>query len=275
MRILLRVLLLSLLVPAVWAQAPARPDAKGCTASKIVSRMPGCFIQSCQVQDYNVADMPRTKAERDHKVEGQFEQTKYVCPKDKSALELGRQTENALKEIGFKIHYTDVYYGGSRFWMTAQKDAQWVRLVVVGEGYDLITVKEKQMEQVMTADADGWAKQINQSGRVSLYGINFDTGKSTIRPDSEPVLTEVAKLLKANPEWAMVVAGHTDNVGAKASNLTLSRQRAQSVISWLSKNGVEEARLVPAGFGDMRPIAENTAEEGRQKNRRVDLVKVY
>jgi OmpA-OmpF porin, OOP family len=275
MRVFLKVLLLLLLVPAVWAQEQARPDAKGCTVSKIVTRMPGCYIQSCDRKDYNVAEMQRTKAERGHTVEGEFEQTRYVCLKDKSALELGRQTENALKNIGFKIHYTDVYYGGSRFWMTAQKDAQWVRLVVVGQGYDLITVKEKQMEQVLTADADGWAKQINDSGRVSLYGINFATGKSTIRPDSEPVLTEVAKMLKANPEWAMVVAGHTDNVGAKASNLTLSRQRAQSVIAWLSRNGVEEARLVPAGFGDMRPIAENTNDEGKQKNRRVDLVKVY
>ena len=271
----LRVVLLSLLASAVFAQAPARPDAKGCTASKVVTRMPGCYIASCERRDYNLADMPRTKTERDHKIEGEFEAIRYVCPKDKSALELGRQTENALKDAGFKIFYTDVYYGGSRFWMTAQKEAQWVRLVVVGEGYDLTTVKEKQMEQVLTADADGWAKQINQSGRVSLYGINFDTGKSTIRPDSEPVLTEVAKLLKSNPEWAMVVAGHTDNVGAKTSNLTLSRQRAQSVITWLAGHGVEEARLVPAGFGDTRPIAENTNDEGKQRNRRVDLVKVY
>ena len=127
----------------------------------------------------------------------------------------------------------------------------------------------------MTANADGWAQQINQSGRVSVYGINFDTGKSTIRPDSEPALSEVVKLLKANPDWAMVVAGHTDNVGAQPANLTLSRQRAQSVIAWLSAHGIEEARLVPAGFGNARPIADNSSEEGRQKNRRVDLVKVY
>jgi outer membrane protein OmpA-like peptidoglycan-associated protein len=131
------------------------------------------------------------------------------------------------------------------------------------------------MEQVMAANADGWAQQINQSGRVSVYGINFDTGKSTIRPDSESTLNELLKLLQTNPSWAMVVAGHTDNIGAQAMNLTLSRQRAQSVISWLSGHGVDGARLVPAGFGDSRPVAENKDEEGRQKNRRVDLVKVY
>jgi len=71
-----------------------------------------------------------------------------------------------------------------------------------------------------------------------------------------------------------LVAGHTDNVGAKATNLALSRQRAQSVISWLSAHGVD-GRAWCGRFGDTQPIAENKDEEGRQKNRRVDLVKLY
>src|SRR5579859_584792 len=260
---------------ALWAQSPARPDAKGCTESKVVTRMPACYILRCDHKDFNAAEMPRNRAERNHQVEGEFDFTAYRCPANKSPLELGRNTEAALKNAGFNIHYTEVYSGGARFLMTAQKGGQWVKLYVVGDAYELTTVKEKQMEQVMTADAEGWAKQINQSGRVSLYGINFDTAKATIRPDSEPVLNQLVKLLRDNPTWAFVVAGHTDNVGSQASNLTLSRQRAQSVISWLSGHGVEGTRLVAAGFGDARPIAENTDEEGRQKNRRVDLVKVY
>ena len=93
-----------------------------------------------------------------------------------------------------------------------------------------------------------------------------------IRPDSEPALTEVVRLLQADPTWAMVVAGHTDNVGAQAANLALSRQRAQAVIAWLAARGIEEARLAPAGFGDTRPVAPNTDEAGRQKNRRVEIV---
>jgi len=188
---------------------------------------------------------------------------------------LGRNTEGALKNAGFEILYTDVYGNGARFYMTARKGAQWVKLSVVSDAYELITVKQKQMEQVMTANADGWAREINQSGRVSIYGINFDTGKSTIRADSATALNEVVKLLQANPSWAMVVAGHTDNSGTQAINLPLSRQRAESVIAWLSAHGIEAARLVPAGFGDARPVADNTSDEGRQKNRRVDLVKLY
>jgi outer membrane protein OmpA-like peptidoglycan-associated protein len=131
------------------------------------------------------------------------------------------------------------------------------------------------MEQVMAANAEGWAEQVNQTGRVSVYGINFDTGKATIRPDSEAALNEVAKMLQANPVWAMAVAGHTDNVGAKEMNMVLSRQRAESVVAWLAGHGVDKSRLLAGGFGDTRPLGENTNDEGRQKNRRVDLVKLY
>jgi outer membrane protein OmpA-like peptidoglycan-associated protein len=237
--------------------------------------MPGCVILRCDAKDFAAADMPRTQSERGHQVEGQYESTVYRCPAGKSPLELGRNTEAALKDAGYNILYSYVYGTGGRFYMTAQKGGQWVHLSVVSDAYELIGVKEKVMEQAMTASAGDWAKQINQSGRVSVYGIHFDTAKSTIRPESETALNEVVKLLQANPSWAMVVAGHTDNLGAAAMNLTLSRQRAQSVIAWLAAHGVQDARLVPAGFGDTRPIAENTSDEGRQKNRRVDLVKLY
>jgi OmpA-OmpF porin, OOP family len=259
---------------AAHAQAPAK-DATGCRESEIVTRMPGCVILNCKYQDYGAAEMPRTRNERGHAVEGQYERIVMRCPREKSPLELGRNTETALKQAGFNIHYAFVYSGGARFYMTAQKGPAWVNLYVVSDAYELITIRQRQMEQVMTANAEGWAQQVNQTGRVSVYGINFDTGKATIRPDSEPALAEVLKMLAANPSWAMVVAGHTDNVGAKEMNLALSRQRAEAVIAWLAGRGVEKVRLAPAGFGDTRPLAENTDDAGRQKNRRVDLVKLY
>jgi OmpA-OmpF porin, OOP family len=256
------------------AQTPARADAKGCVENPVVTRMAGCVITSCEHKEFAAADMPRTQAERNHMIEGELDHTIYRCPKDKSPLELGRNTEAALKNAGFNVFYTYVYGAGARFYLTAQKGGQWVHLSVL-DYYDLTTVKQKQMEQVMTANAEGWAQQVNQNGRVSVYGINFDTGKAIIRPDSAPVLSEVAKMLQANASWAMLVAGHTDNVGAREMNLSLSRQRAESVIAWLASRGIDKARLVPAGFGDTRPIADNSSDEGRQKNRRVDLVKVY
>jgi outer membrane protein OmpA-like peptidoglycan-associated protein len=260
---------------AALAQKPAPVDRAGCVESKIVTRMPGCVILRCENKDFAAAAMPRTKNDRSHQVEGQLERTVYRCPAGKSPLELGRNTEAALRNAGFQILYTDVYAGGARFYMTAQKGPHWVNLYVVSDAYDLTVVKQKQMEQAMTANADGWTDQVKQTGRVSVYGINFDTGKASIRAGSETVLNELAKMLQGNPSWAMLVAGHTDNVGAKEMNLALSRQRAESVIAWLASHGVDKTRLVPAGFGDARPVAPNADEEGRQKNRRVDLVKVY
>jgi OOP family OmpA-OmpF porin len=73
----------------------------------------------------------------------------------------------------------------------------------------------------------------------------------------------------------LVVAGHTDNVGSDAVNVSLSRQRAEAVIAWLTAKGVDRSRLVAAGFGSKKPLAENDSEDGRAKNRRVDLVKLY
>src|SRR5690348_10325225 len=121
---------------AAWAQAPVQADSKGCTESKIVSRMPGCVIVRCDKKDFGMAEMPRERSERGHQVEGAYEMTVYRCPKEKSPLELGRNTEAALKNAGFKIYYTNVYTGGSRFWMTAQSGAQWVKIAVVSDSYE-------------------------------------------------------------------------------------------------------------------------------------------
>lgn len=272
MRLLIAVSILGSV--CAWGQVPAQ-DARGCAESRIVSRMPGCVIMRCENKDFASSPMPKSVSDRASQAEGQVERIVYRCPASKSPLELGRNTEAALKNAGFAIDYTYVYGSGGRFYMTAHKAPYWVKLQVLSDNYEIITVKEKAMEQVMTANAEGWAAQVNQTGRVSLYGINFDTGKASLRPDSEPVLSEVLKLLQTNGEWAMMVAGHTDNVGAPEMNLGLSRQRAESVIAWLAGRGVDRARLVAAGFGDKRPVAPNTNEEGRQKNRRVDLVKVY
>ena len=123
--------------------------------------------------------------------------------------------------------------------------------------------------------AAGWGEQINQTGRATIYGINFDNGKATIRPNSEPVLKELLDLLQKQQDWSLMVAGHTDNVGADGVNVPLSQQRAEAVITWLSAKGVDRSRLIPAGFGSKKPLADNGTEDGRAKNRRVDLVKVY
>jgi outer membrane protein OmpA-like peptidoglycan-associated protein len=114
---------------------------------------------------------------------------------------------------------------------------------------------------------------LDKDGHVALY-INFDVDKATIRPDSEPIVAEIVKLLEANPDLKIRIEGHTDNTGADDHNQTLSKNRAASVYGALLTKGIAQDRLQSAGFGAAKPIADNTTEEGKAKNRRVEIVKL-
>jgi OmpA-OmpF porin, OOP family len=257
------------------AQAPT-PDAKGCKDSALLSRLNGCSIRTCIVKDYDIHGMPMGKPNKVQNVEGAYERLDFRCPAGTSSIQTYRNAENALKAKGYQILFLDNYGDNSRFRFTARQGGQWITFYSDRLDYQLIAVKEKQLEQQMQANtAAGWGEQISQTGHATVYGINFDSGKATIKPDSEPVLNELLTLLQKQPDWTLMVAGHTDNVGGDAVNVPLSRQRAQSVITWLSSKGVDSWRLVPAGFGSKKPLADNGTEDGRAKNRRVDLVKVY
>jgi outer membrane protein OmpA-like peptidoglycan-associated protein len=113
-----------------------------------------------------------------------------------------------------------------------------------------------------------------EKGRVATQGVLFDTGSDRIRPESTPTLKEMGAMLKDHPELKLVIEGHTDNVGAAASNQSLSEKRAEAVRQYLvSTYGVEKDRLQAKGFGASKPAAGNDTPEGRQQNRRVELVK--
>ena len=115
-------------------------------------------------------------------------------------------------------------------------------------------------------------QELNENGFVTLY-INFDTSKADLKQDGVAAVKEIATLLKTNPTLKLSVEGHTDNVGDAASNKKLSEARAKSVTAAIVASGIEAARLSAAGFGQDKPVADNRTEEGRAKNRRVELVK--
>lgn len=126
----------------------------------------------------------------------------------------------------------------------------------------------------VSVNAAAMARDIAATGRVILYGILFDTDKSDIKPESEPTLSEIAKLLQQDLTLKLYVVGHTDNVGGLDYNKQLSERRAASVVSYLTEQeGIESARLTATGAGMQTPVAPNDTEEGRAKNRRVELVK--
>jgi OmpA-OmpF porin, OOP family len=138
---------------------------------------------------------------------------------------------------------------------------------------DLVETAPMESKMV-TVDAGTMAKGIATTGHVALYGIYFDHDKSDVKPESAPTLAEIAKFLKAEPKLSLYVVGHTDNVGTYDYNMALSDRRAAAVVKELtSKHGIAAARLKPAGTGPLAPVAPNDTEDGRAKNRRVELVK--
>jgi outer membrane protein OmpA-like peptidoglycan-associated protein len=106
---------------------------------------------------------------------------------------------------------------------------------------------------------------------LQVYGVNFDTDQATLRPDAEPVLTQVLAMFKADASYSAEIGGHTDDVGGKAHNRTLSTARAESVKAWLTSHGVAASRLTAAGYGDEKPLVPNTNDKNRARNRRVEL----
>jgi OOP family OmpA-OmpF porin len=107
--------------------------------------------------------------------------------------------------------------------------------------------------------------------KIVLRGINFDFDKSNIKPEFTPVLDEGVDILKANPDAKIVIGGHTDSVGTDAYNQKLSERRAQSVLDYFAKKGIDKNRMKAVGYGEAKPIADNKTKEGRALNRRVEL----
>jgi SH3 domain-containing YSC84-like protein 1 len=115
---------------------------------------------------------------------------------------------------------------------------------------------------------------LRNTGRVTLSNVHFQTGKADLTSDSESALNEAVAALKQHADWNIRVEGFTDNVGTKDANLKLSSDRADAVLNWLADHGVDRTRLSSKGYGEARPVATNSTEDGRAKNRRVQLVRM-
>lgn len=137
----------------------------------------------------------------------------------------------------------------------------------------VVELKPMDTGKVVVVEADAMQKALASAGRVALYGIYFDTNRDTVKPESKPTLDQIAKLLKASPDLKLIVTGHTDNQGAFDYNVNLSLRRAGAVIvALVGQYGIAPDRLTPFGAGMAAPAAPNTTDDGRAKNRRVELV---
>jgi len=272
-------LLLCCLFPVAAVQAASDAnDAPGSADPDLFSRMPGFHIYNNEKLAFDRQES-KVGPDASETVEGRKTLVIYYANEGVTlpgALQITRNYVNAAKAIGG----TEVYAyedGGTEYSTirvtSADKDV-WVEVAGAGNGmYHLRMIERQLMKQEVVANAEVMSNSIRNTGRVALYGIYFDTDKADLKPASDPALAEIVKMLKADPALKLFVVGHTDTVGQFAHNVQLSQARAAAVVNALvSKNGIASARLTPFGCGPTVPVAVNTSEDGRAKNRRVELV---
>ncbi len=150
----------------------------------------------------------------------------------------------------------------------------WCRLDTRSGGrYILEIIDEAGLDLSLEFDADALLEALDRDGQVAIYGILFDVDRADLRPGSGQVLDTIATILKSDSGLRLEVAGHTDSTGSAERNRELSLERARAVVNALALYGIDRGRLIARGYGPDQPVADNATEEGRQQNRRVELVK--
>jgi len=254
----------------------SEPDKKGSMDHPLLSRMPNFYISGYKDTEFDSHKF----IDQDKKtisIEGHMYYIEYRLDKgaaEPGELKIRRNIQDALKKIGGKVLFDDNFNKTSTIVVQKDNKETWVEVRSYNNMYRLRIVEKEIMKQEVVANAEAMGNDINETGHVSIYGIYFDTGKSEIKPESDAAISEIAKLLKNNGSLNVYVVGHTDNAGSFDSNMKLSKDRADAVSKILTdKYGIAAARLKPYGVSSLSPITSNDTEDGKAKNRRVELVK--
>ncbi len=270
--ILPSIILVSLLTVGV---ALAQTDVRGSKDHPLVTRMPDYYISKYEVSDFGGFD-PTVIGGKDVHWEGKVYSYGYSRKEGGrpiSMLQIIRNYETAIKQAGGKILGGDERRVAAEIRKGGALTGVYVEAFNEGRDYNLTIVESQTMQQEVVADAKVMRNELAETGKTIVPGIYFDTASATIKPESEPALAEMVKLLNGSPALKVYVVGHTDSVGSLESNLKLSSDRAASVVKMLAARGIAVSRLKSAGVGPYSPVASNDTEEGRAKNRRVELVK--
>jgi len=280
-------------------------DVEGSKDHPLISRYPGSVITEYSATEFDQYTLPLGKLQQDQwaksqSLEGKLTRIHYAIPIGRSTLEVSRNYAQALQSAGFLTLFScssGEQCGGGAVgnvgWCGGCSPRQLSAKLSRSEGdvyvsfhieqdnpnvqaqVQLDVIEMKPMEAgLVTVDAAALAGDITRTGHSAVYGIYFDTGKADVKPESDAALKEIAKLLQENATLKLHVVGHTDNVGQLASNMDLSHRRADAVVKVLTtKYSIAAARLDAQGVGPLAPVASNDSEDGRAKNRRVELVK--
>lgn len=245
---------------------PYAQDIEDSKDHPMFNRMSGFYIADYSAEDFGSHEF--YYLDNDVIVEGKKTFITYVSDKEVGALKIIRNFSNAIKKIGGQAYEE----GDNRVVLILKKGnaETWAEIYSYSDSYNLTVIEKGEVEQEITANAI--LEELNKTGKAILY-INFDSGKSTIKNESMPVVEQIIEMMNQAPDIQISVEGHTDSDGSNESNLKLSQARAKAVVDAIVKGGIDKSRLSSAGFGEEKPIAENSTEEGKAQNRRVELVK--
>ncbi|SRR5579883_2215533 len=270
----MKYLVLTLLCLPLSAQTKLDPDAQGCADSKVLPKLELCRIDNCEKKDSDHREVPIREDEHGDVVtsslDGDSRSVMYECVDGTMPSDIVRQAATSLRATGFEVPYQ---FSDKEASLTARKGDTWVVVDAASHFYTLTEMKAASDLETAT-DAVALADAIEHYGHVPAYGITFLSGRADISPESVLALREVSAMMDDHPDWRIRITGYTDNLGSKEANNTLSLKRATAVLNWLVNRGVKRTRLDAVGMGDANPVAPNDTEEGRAKNRRIELVKI-
>ena len=295
-----RSFLLALCLPAMAASAPALAQQED---HALISSYPESVITRHEHAEFDRYPIILGLVDEDEFVseplEGTVTRIFYQNPRGRSHLEISRNYEDALRQAGAEVLWvceeadcgpgwassawnrfngittksgTNVRYVAAK--LTDGDGVAYVAVTVGRNRHQIDVVEVGAMETgLVSVTAEAIASGIEREGQVVLDGVLFDTDRATIRPESEPVLEEIARYLREH-DGDFFVVGHTDMTGGLSHNLSLSEARAQAVVAALGdRHGIAASRLEGHGVGPLAPAASNAEAGSRERNRRVALVK--
>jgi len=269
-------LCLSLLSLTLFSQ-----DVKRCESAEpaYINRMPGFYISDCRNSEYNDVEFVYYVKGNALKINkgGKYYDLYYRMNEGEmrkfSEAQIIQNYFNAVlkikgKALADKKTTLSASINGNEVYIQLHTAANSVDT----KSYRIEIVEVASMNQDIVLNLQ---EAIDKEGKATLYGILFDVGKSDIKPESTEALKQITDYLNANPAVKIIVVGHTDNTGSYATNITLSKGRAESIKSYLIKTGkITATRLLSEGAGQYCPASTNDTEEGRKLNRRVEIVKL-
>ena len=248
-------------------------DVEGSEDYPLFNRMEGFYITYYNVDEFGSEYFLHKvgNSAEEIQVEGKKTEIKYETNTPTSPYKITKNYMNAIEKIGG----TAYEYTQNKAYLHLDKNGKevWVAISTSDTWYYLTIIEPASVEQEIVADPKAMANDINITGHVTVYGIYFDVNSFSIKHESAPTLKAISEMLKMKSKINLYVIGHTDMTGDLKHNMELSENRAKAVVDALVKDyGISAKRLTGKGVGPLCPVSTNKTDEGKQLNRRVELV---